>query len=169
MRLQDWLAQGGDAEALRAVLQAAAQDPEVLVRELAFRELRRHDPEVWGRTLDAQLGSEDVDLRRSAVQLLAEAPDAGTLSRLRQATEAENVDVRAAAFEGLAQLSAAGGLDIIRERLVHPDPEVRLMALETLASQGGDYAMEAARVGLTDPDEEVRSKAEGLLDALRQP
>jgi hypothetical protein len=29
--------------------------------------------------------------------------------------------------------------------------------------------MEAARVGLTNTDEEVRSKAEGLLDALRQP
>jgi hypothetical protein len=169
VRLQAWLAQGGDAETLSEGLQSAAQDPEVLVRELALRQLREHDPEAWGRTLDAQVGSDNVDRRRSAIELLAEAPDPGALARLRQATEDENVDVRAAAFEGLAQLAATGGLDILRERLGHPDPEVRLMALETLASQGNEDAMEAARVGLTDPDEEVRSKAEGLLDALRQP
>jgi hypothetical protein len=168
-RLQDWLAQGGTPEKLSEGLQSAAQDPEVLVRELALRQLRERDSEAWCRTLDAQLGSEDVDLRRSALQLLAETPDSGALARLHRATEDENVDVRAAAFEGLAQLAASGGLDIIRERLRHADPEVRLMAFETLASQGGDYAMEAARIGLTDLDEEVRSKAEGLLDALRQP
>jgi hypothetical protein len=168
-RLQDWLAQGGDAKTLSVGLQAAANDPEVLVRDLALRQLRERDPEAWDRTLDAQLGSENVDLRRSALQLLVETPGPGTVSRLRQATEDENVDVRAAAFEGLAQLAANGGLDIIRERLRHADPEVRLMAFETLASQGGELAMEAARVGLTDPDEEVRSKAEGLLDALSQP
>jgi len=168
-RLQELLAKGGAPETLSEGLHSAAHDSEPLVRELALRQLRQRDPEAWSRALDAQLTSEDVDFRRSSIELLAETPGPETVSRLRQATEDESVDVRAAAFAGLAQLAATGGLDIIRERLGHPDAAVRLMAFETLASQGGEYAMEAARVGLTDDDEEVRSKAEGLLDALRQP
>jgi HEAT repeat protein len=162
----DWLTQGAEPGQIEAVLQAAVSDPEALVRELALRQLRERNPELWQKAFLEELKSADVDRRRTATQLLAESPEEDSLELLREATEDENIDVRYTAFQNLAQLAEKGGLEILRERLAHPDPEVRLLALESLAAKGGEFALEAARFGLNDSDEAVHARAEGIISQL---
>lgn len=163
---EDWLTQGAEPSKIEEILQTAVSDPEALVRELALRQLRDRNAELWRKTFLEHLKSADVDRRRTATQLLAESPEEDSLELLREATEDENIDVRFSAFQNLAHLAEQGGLEILRERLAHPDPEVRLLALETLASKGGELALEAARFGLNDSDEAVQARAEGIISEL---
>lgn len=165
-KTEAWLAQEADPSKMEEVLQTAARDPEPLVRELALQQLRERNAQLWRETLLEQAMGENVDLRRTATQLLTELPEGSSLDLLRRATEDENIDVRDAAFQNLAHLAERGGLDVIRERLVHPNPEIRLMAIETMASKGVELATEAASFARNDSDELVRAKAEGILAAL---
>ena len=156
---------GANAPDLKDQLYAATQDDEPLVRELAYRELYRRGDATALDMLRRDARSENVDVRRTALELLSQLAGVDAVDLLAEAASDPNVDVRQMAMENLSK--SVQGFAIIKEKLRDPDPEVRMAALEWLASLGDTSAEEAAMVTLHDTDERVRFRAEAIHQELQ--
>lgn len=156
---------GANTPDMKDKLYAATQDDEPLVRELAYRELYRRGDATALDMLRRDARSENVDVRRTALELLSQLAGADAVDLLAEAASDPNVDVRQTAMENLAK--NVQGVAIIKEKLRDPDPEVRMAALEWLASLGSESAEEAAMATLHDTDERVRFQAEALRQEVQ--
>jgi len=156
---------GANAPDLKDKLYAATQDDEPLVRELAYRELYRRGDATALDMLRRDARSENVDVRRTALELLSQLAGGTAVDLLAEAASDPNVDIRQMAMENLAK--NVQGVAIIKEKLRDPDPEVRMGALELLMSLGSESAEEAAMVTLHDTDELVRLRAEAIRQEVQ--
>jgi HEAT repeat protein len=151
---------GANTPDLNDKLYTATQDDEPLIRELAYRELYRRGDTTALDVLRRDARSENVDVRRTALELLSELAGENAVDLLAEAASDPSADIRQIAMENLTK--NAQGVTIIKEKLHDSDPEVRMGALEWLASLGNEFAEEAAMVTLHDPDERVRFRAEAI-------
>lgn len=154
-----------DAPDLKDKLYSAIQDEEPLVRELAYRELFQRGDATALDLLRRDARSENVDVRRTALDLLSQLTGEKAVDVLSEAASDSNIDIRQMAMENLAKNPQ--GVEIIKDKLRDPNPEVRMAALESLASLGNESAAEAAATTLHDSDEQVRSRAEAIRQELQ--
>jgi HEAT repeat protein len=122
-----------------------------------------------GRQIDAAAvaaviagaSSEDVRVRRAAVDILGDLPDQAAAGVLRTAVGDPDATVRAGALRSLARAGDAGAVPVASEALIDPEPAVRLAAIHAVETLS-DHSPGAARSIhglLADPDPEVRAAA----------
>lgn len=108
-------------------LYSATQDDEPLIRELAYRELFQRNDTTALDLLRRDARSENVDVRRTALDLLSQLAGENAVDVLTEAASDSNIDIRQMAMENLAK--NAQGIVIIKEKLRDPNPEVRILAI----------------------------------------
>lgn len=120
-------------------------------------------------TVIAGASSEDVRVRRAAVELLGDLPDGDAAGALRTAVRDPDTTVRAIALRSLARAGDAAAVHVVLGALVDPEPAVRLDAIRAVDTlgDGSPGATDPIRGRLADPDPSVRAAAASAI--LRGP
>ncbi|MBM3788779.1 MAG: HEAT repeat domain-containing protein [Acidobacteria bacterium] len=111
-------------------------------------------------------GSEDVEARQRAVEVLVEAQHSSAAGALAGALEDPAAEVRAAAIEGLAGLGARQALAGISKALKDPNPGVRQSAIEAISLLGDATSVRDLMPLLRDKDASVAAAAEMAVRKL---
>ncbi len=112
----------------------------------------------------------DAQVRRVAIEVLAEAGRRDALPLVERAIGDADPDVRATAVRASAALSGDSAADRMRARLGDPDPRIRAAAvaflLERDGADGAGGAADVLREMLSDGDPEVRAEAAKALGQI---
>jgi HEAT repeat protein len=111
--------------------------------------------------------SEDVRVRRAAVEILGDLPDPDAAGALRTAVRDPDATVRATALRSLARAGDGTAVAVAVEALADPEPAVRLAAIRAVDTLPNGSADASTRGLLADPDPAVRATAASSM--LRGP